>query len=308
MDAAAVQEGHIAVVGGRIWYQILGDNEAIPLVVVHGGPGAPHDYLEPLSELADERPVVFYDQLGAGRSDAPDDAGLWTNDRLVDELGRLLDALDLPRVHVLGQSWGSIVAAEYALRRPDRLASVVLANPCLSMPRFAAGVAALRAALPAEVQAVLDRHEAAGTTDSDEYQTALMEFYGRHLCRLDPWPDSLTRSFEQLNQTLYAQMFGPNEFAITGVCRRYDISDRLGELAVPTLFLCGRHDETRPQDTAFFHSLVPGAELVVFEESSHMPHFEEPDRYFRVLRDFLHRMGGGLPTAPTRPTVTTRGI
>ncbi len=168
MDGAAAREGHVTVTGGRVWYQVLGDTDAIPLVTVHGGPGATHDYLEPLSGLADERPVVFYDQLGAGRSDAPDDVSLWTNDRLVDELGRLLDALDLTRVHLLGQSWGSIVAAEYTLQRPDRLVSVVLADPCLSMPRFAAGTAALRAALPAGVRAVLDRHEAAGTTDSDE--------------------------------------------------------------------------------------------------------------------------------------------
>lgn len=224
----------------------------------------------------------------------------------MDELGSLLDSLDLARVHALGQSWGSIVAAEYALQRSDRLASVVLANPCLSMPRFAAGIATLRAALPAGVQAVLDRHEAAGTTDSEEYQAALMDFYGRHLCRLDPWPDSLTRSFEQLNQTIYERIFGLNEFAITGECRHYDISDRLGRLAVPALFLCGRHDETRPEDTSFFHSLVPGAELVVFGESSHMPHLEEPDRYFQVLRDFLHRMEGGSSTAPTRTTISAQ--
>ena len=304
MKAAATREGHVAVTGGRVWYRVVGDGDAIPLVTVHGGPGATHDYLEPLSGLADERPVVFYDQLGAGRSDAPDDVSLWTNDRLVDELGRLLDALDLTRVHLLGQSWGSIVAAEYALQRPDRLVSVVLADPCLSMPRFAAGAAALRAALPAEVRAVLDRHEAAGTTDSEEYEAATMEFYRRHLCRLDPWPDALMRSFGQLNQTIYERMQGPNEFTVTGVCRDYDIGDRLGQLAVPALFLCGRHDETRPQETAFFHSLVPGAELVVFEESSHVPHLEEPDRYLQVLRDFLHRTESDLPTASTRRTVT----
>jgi proline iminopeptidase len=157
------------------------------------------------------------------------------------------------------------------------------------MPRFAAGAAALRADLPEGVRVVLDRHEAAGTTDSEEYETATMEFYRRHLCRLDPWPDALMHSFGQLNQTIYERMQGPNEFTVTGTCRDYDISDRLGQLAVPALFLCGRHDETRPQETAFFHSLVPGAELVVFEESSHVPHLEEPDRYLQVLRDFLHR-------------------
>lgn len=282
-------EGYVEVRGGRVWYQVVGDGLKIPLVTVHGGPGGTHDYLEPLEALADERPVVFYDQLGAGKSDVPDDVSLWTNDRLVEELGAVLDARGLSKVHLLGQSWGTIIAAEYALRSPERLASLVLADPCLSIPRYAAGAAALRAALPADVQTVLDRHESAGTTDSEEYQNATMEFYRRHVCRLDPWPDSVMRTFGQLNQTIYERMQGPNEFAITGIYKDYDITDRLGELTVPTLFICGRYDEMRPEDTEFYQSLVPGSELAIFEESSHLPHLEEPERYASVLREFLHR-------------------
>jgi proline iminopeptidase len=281
-------EGYVEVGGGRVWYQVVGKGVKTPLVIVHGGPGATHDYLEPLEALADERPVVFYDQLGAGKSDVPDDVSLWTNDRLVEELGTILDALGLSKVHLLGQSWGTIVGAEYALRSPERLASLVLADPCLSIPRYAAGAAALRAALPAGVQAVLNRHEAAGTTDSQEYEEAIMEFYRRHVCRLDPWPEALMRTFGQLNQT-YERMQGPNEFVITGIYKDYDITDRLGRLTVPTLFICGRYDETRPEDTEFYQSLVPGSQLVIFEESSHLPHLEEPERCAHVLRGFLHR-------------------
>jgi proline iminopeptidase len=284
-----VREGRLEVPGGSVWYRVVGDGQATPLVIVHGGPGATHDYLEPLEALADERPVVFYDQLGAGKSDAPDDIEMWTNERMVDELGRILDGLALSRVHLLGQSWGTIIVAEYALRTPERLASLVLANPCLSVPRFAAAAAALRAALPADVRAVLDRHEAAGTEDSDEYQEAANEYYRRHVCRLDPWPDPVLRTFSQLNQVIYERMQGPSEFRITGIHKDYDITGRLGELTVPALFLCGRHDEMRPEDTAWYHSLVPGSELVIFEESSHVPHFEEPDRFQQVLRDFLQR-------------------
>jgi proline iminopeptidase len=298
--AAQVREGHVDVTGGRIWYRVVGGGEAVPLVTVHGGPGATHDYLEPLEGVADDRPVIFYDQLGAGRSDQPDDVSLWTNARLVDELTRLLDGLDLARVHLLGQSWGTIIAAEYALERPDRLASLILADPCLSIPRYAAAAAALRAALPAAVRAVLDRHEAAGTTDSEEYETASMEYYRRHVCRLDPWPDVLVRTFAQLNRVIYEQMAGPSEFVISGIHKDYDISDRLGRLALPTLFLCGRYDEMRPEETAWYHSLVSGSELVVFENSSHVPHLEEPGRYLQVLRDFMHRTEG-VPAPRTHP-------
>lgn len=121
--------------------------------------------------------------------------------------------------------------------------------------------------------------------DSEEYLGASFEFYRRHVCRLDPWPDPLMRTFGQLNQTIYERMQGPNEFHVTGIHKDYDVTDRLAELAVATLFMCGRHDETRPEETAFYQSLVPGSELVIFEESSHVPHLEEPERYLEVLRD-----------------------
>jgi proline iminopeptidase len=288
--AVQAREGHVEVIGGRIWYRIVGDGDAIPLITVHGGPGATHDYLEPLQALADERPVVFYDQLGAGNSDMPDDLSLWTNDRLVDELGRLLDALGLGSVHLLGQSWGTIIAAEYALAQPDRLASVILSDPCLSMPRHAAAVAVLRAALPAEVRAVFDRHEAAGTLDAEEYQAAYMEyFFRRHVCRLAHPPAAAMYTLTHINQAIYERMQGPNEMRITGIHKDCDLTDRLGQLSIPALFVCGRHGSTRPEDTAWYHSLVPDAELVVFEHSSHLPHLEEPEQYLLTLRDFLHR-------------------
>jgi proline iminopeptidase len=139
------------------------------------------------------------------------------------------------------------------------------------------------------VRATLDRHEAAGTTDSTGYEAAAMEYNRRHLCRPNPWPEPLTPAFAQLNYAIYEHMQGPNEFTITGIHKDYDVTKRLGELAVPTLFLCGRHDETRPEETSWYHSLVPGAELVVFEHSSHVPHLEEPERFLQVLRDFLYR-------------------
>lgn len=285
--ALLTRDGFVEVTGGRIWYRVVGDGDAAPLVIVHGGPGGTHDYLEPLQALARERPVVFYDQLGAGRSDAADDVALWTNDRLVDELGRLLDALHLDRIHLLGQSWGTIVAAEYALGQPERLVSLVLSDPCLSMPRYATTAAELRAGLPADVRDVLDRHEAASTFDSEEFQAAYAEFFRRHVCRLQTWPDAAVRTFTQINQPMYEHMQGPNELVITGVYRDYDLTDRLHELSVPTLFICGRHGATGPEDSAHYQSLVPGAQLVVFDESSHIPHLEEPDAYLRTLHSFI---------------------
>jgi proline iminopeptidase len=271
------REGRVAVPGGTIWYEVVGEAATTPLLTVHGGPGGTHDYLEPLAALAAERPVIFYDQLGAGKSDHPDDLRLWHNDRFVAELAALIDDLNYPRIHLLGQSWGTIFATEYALAHPERLRSLVLANPALSVPRYVAAAAALHAELPADIQATLNRHEAAGPTDAEEYQTAGMAFYQRHVCRLDPWPDALMRSFAQLNQTIYETMSGPSEFSITGIHKDYDITDRLPELRLPTLFLCGRYDETRPEDTAWYASVDQQLRLHVFHQAAETGHVPKPD-------------------------------
>ena len=298
-----VTEGYAHARGGRVWYQLVGNGPGVPLATVHGGPGATHDYLEPLEGLAGDRPVLFYDQLGAGKSAAPDDRELWTNDRLVDELEGVLDAAGLPTVHLLGHSWGTMPAAEFALRAPERVLSLVLSDPLLSMPLFAAATAELRAALPPDVQEILDRHERAGTTDSEEYQEASMEFNRRYVCRLDPMPEPLMRSFGQANQAIYEHMQGPSEFLITGSEKDYDITGRLGDITAPTLYICGRYGETRPEETTLYHSMTPGSELEIFEESSHVPHLEEPERYLEVLRDFLRRAEQTASHGRAQPTV-----
>jgi proline iminopeptidase len=152
MTFQAVQEGYVQVTGGRIWYKIVGlEKEAIPLLVIHGGPGATHDYLEPLADLADERPVVFYDQLGSGNSDIPQDKSLWTVGRFVEELTLLRQALGIPKVHILGHSWGTMVAVDYMLTKaPSGVASLVLSAPCLSISRWEADQRAYLAEMPRE--------------------------------------------------------------------------------------------------------------------------------------------------------------
>src|SRR5579863_3347561 len=153
------QEGYIPVDGYRVWYRIVGgsaDHEQIPLVILHGGPGAPHDYLENLAALAsDNRRVIFYDQLGCGRSDQPDDTSLWRVDRFVDELGTVRKELGLDRVHILGQSWGGMLAIEYALRQPQGLMSLILSNTTSSIPMWVAEANRLRSELPPDINAAL---------------------------------------------------------------------------------------------------------------------------------------------------------
>jgi len=294
-----VTEGRIAFGGGQTWYEVVGDGEEpgkLALLCLHGGPGAPHDYLEPLGALADTgRRVVFYDQIGCGKSWLEADPSKWTVELFVEEVGAVRDALGLDRLHLFGSSWGGMLAMEYALTRPPGLASLVLSSSPASIPVWADEANRLRSELPADVQRALDEYEAAGTLDAPEYEEATMEFYRRHVCRVDPWPDCVRRTFSGLAEhpDVYLTMQGPNEFVITGTLKDWDITDRLGEITVPTLITAGRHDEFTPRQAEALHRGIPRSELVTFEDSSHMQFVEEPERYHEVVAGFLGRVERG---------------
>jgi proline-specific peptidase len=290
------KEGLVSFRSYNVWYRIVGDREApgkLPLLCLHGGPGFPHDYLEPLETIAATgRRVIFYDQSGCGNSDHPPHPSMWTVPLFVEELGVIRRALGLERVHILGQSWGGMLAMEYALTQPAGLASLILADSLASMPQWIAEINRLRAELPSDVQATLLKHETAGTTDDPAYQEGMMVFYRRHICRLDPWPDPLIRALEKFmqNPEVYSTMWGPSEFHVTGTLKDWDIADRLGEIRLPTLVVGGRYDEATPAMTEALHRGIPGSKWVIFENSAHMPHLEETERYLHVLTKFLDRV------------------
>jgi proline-specific peptidase len=285
-----VQEGYVPVVGGLVWSQILNPGKGIPLLTLHGGPGSPHDYLEPLKQLADERSVIFYDQLGCGKSERPDDSTLWQRSRFVEELDQIRQALHLENFHLFGHSWGSMLAVDYAQTKPDGLTSLILASPALSISHWLNDMDVYRKRLPLEVQKVLTEHEMNGTTDSEDYQHAAMEFYERYLCRLHPWPEPLERTIAGEGTLVYQTMWGPSEFFMTGNLLHADCTAQLGTIEQPTLFTCGRYDEATPETTAWYQSLLPQSELVIFEQSAHMPHLEETAHYLQTLRTFLWRI------------------
>ncbi|MDD1753813.1 MAG: proline iminopeptidase-family hydrolase [Methanotrichaceae archaeon] len=292
---AKTQEGYIDVTGGRVWYKAVGiDREGIPLLILHGGPGAPHDYLEPLEALSDERPVIFYDQLGCGNSDMPDDPSLWTVEHFVEELSQVRDTLGLDEVHILGQSWGTMLTVDYMLTEGSKgVLSLVLAGPCLSAPRFVSDQREYLRQLPEDVQKTILESEASGNFSSKAYQDAMMTYYRLHVCRMGPWPDCLNRTFEKLGHKVYEYMWGPSEFTIKGTLADYNRSDRLKEIKVPVLFTCGRYDEATPSATAYYNSMLPGSEMVIFEDASHETHLEKSTEYLRTARDFLRRSESG---------------
>ena len=225
-----VQEGTIRVDGYKVWYRCVGRG-GIPLLLLHGGPGAGHDYLEPLEALAADRLTVFYDQLGCGRSDQLADRSLWRLERFVAEVDTVRRALHLEQLHLFGQSWGGWLAIEYLLTHPPGVVSVVLASTSASIPQFVAEAARLKAALPPAISHTLRRYEAAGDFHHPAYEAAVREFYKRHLCRLDPWPEPLRRSARNLTgNAVYETMGGPNEFIMSGNLQDWDRIERLFRL------------------------------------------------------------------------------
>lgn len=294
MGTIRIEEGYAPFRGYQTWYRVTGDLRASrpPVVVVHGGPGAAHDYVDAFRALANRgRAVIHYDQLGCGRSThlrckGPD---FWTVALFLEELDNLVAQLGVSSYHVVGQSWGGMLGAEHAVRRPKGLRALVIANSPASMELWVREANRLREALPPEVQATLLKHEKAGTTGSPEYAAAVDVFYERHVCRVKPRPQEVARTFAQIeaDPTVYQTMNGPSEFHVIGTLRSWSVIDRLDCIAAPVLLISGRHDEATPAVVQPFADRINNVRWVIFEESSHMPHVEEPERCMQVVGDFL---------------------
>jgi proline-specific peptidase len=283
-----VVEGQVPFRGYRTWYRDSGPEQSIPLVCLHGGPGSTHWYFEPLQELAREgRRVVVYDQLGCGNSDRPDDDDLWTVETFAEELDTLRDALGLERIHLLGTSWGSMLAQEYVLRGARGLVSLTLNSPPTASSTWAAEAARLKDELPEQHRRAFD--ELADDPEHPDYVAAEEEFWRRHICLLDPAPEFVRRGREERGKDVYRVLWGRSEWNPDGRLRDWDVRDRLSEIDVPTLITSGRYDECTPKLAEEAQRLIPGSERVLFEESSHMAFVEEPERFRAVLADFLER-------------------
>lgn len=288
-------ERMIDVPGGQVWTDTVGSGPRTPLLLLHGGPGMPSPYLDSLRALSADRPVVLYDQLGCGRSSRPPAAeGHYTAERFVAEVTVVRDALGLSEIHLLGQSWGGMLAALYTAERPEGLQTVTFASPVIDVARWVEDCTTLKSELPADVRDTIDRHEASGNTGCLEYAAASLDWWRRHVCRLVPFPDELERALAGFGAECYETMWGPSEFTCTGNLAGMELSSRLGDITCPVLFTCGRYDEAVPASTERFARLA-SAEFRVFEQSSHLAHLEERTAYLACVRDFLAHAEEGSP-------------
>lgn len=298
MSEQPVKEGFAPFGEWQTWYRVTGDLTAgpLPLVVVHGGPGCTHSYVDSFRDLAtlDGRAVVHYDQLGCGASTRLRDkgAGFWTVDLFLAELDNLLAHLGIhDRYAYLGQSWGGMLGAEHAVRQPAGLRALVIADSPASMRTWVAESIRLRKALPGGVHETLLRHEMTGDFTHPEYLAATGVFNRAHVCRLDPWPAEVERTFAAMEEdpTVYSAMNGPNEFHVIGTLKDWTIEDRLPQITVPTLIISGAHDEATPECVRPFATRIAQNEWVVFPHSSHMPHYEEREACMQTISAWLRR-------------------
>jgi proline iminopeptidase len=199
----------------------------------------------------------------------------------------VVHGLGLDRFHIFGNSWGGMMLQQYALDALSGAVSLTISNSTPSIPRFAVNVVRMKAELDAATQAAVDRHEAAETTNSAEYQAAIRTWNETYLCRIRPWPKELEDAFRNMGAEIFETMFGPSDFRIVGTIRDWDVFERLDEIAVPTLLLAGRFDECSPEDMQEMHHRIAGSRFELFESSAHMPFIEEPHRFDQVMRDFL---------------------
>nr|POE99407.1 l-amino acid amidase [Quercus suber] len=289
---------------GETSYKVWGSlgSGKTPLICLHGGPGAAHNYLLPISLISEDFgiPVVMYDQIGCGQSthfpDKKGDGDFWFPDLFMDELENVRAALGIKEFDLLGQSWGGMLAGQYAIeRQPQGLRKLIISDSPSDMKVWVQVANRLRKALPKDVQETLERCEREGRTDTEEYEKAVEVFYGRHVCRVLPFPKEANESFDQIKEdpTVYETMNGPSEFYVIGTLKNWAITEDLKKITEKTvpgglLVINGLFDEAQ-DETCLAYYLNPTCKTkwIRYPLSSHMPMLEETEAYVRDLGIFL---------------------
>lgn len=281
------RSGFVEVMGFKLFYRSFGGGNDV-LLCLHGGPGVPHYYLLPLAKLAtDNRRVVFYDQLGVGSSEKPDDLSLFNIERGAEEVEGVRKALDLGKINLLGSSYGGALALQYALKYQKHLKRLIIASGLSSVSETVNEMQRLKTLLPKETQEVMKKYESKSAFLHPEYLKAVDAYYHNFVCRLPEWPEDVSRSLNELSVPVYFTQNGPNEFTIIGTWKGWDITARLHEIKVPTLVTVGKYDEVTPRVAETIHKGISGSALTVFENSAHLTMWDEEERYLQVVKEFL---------------------
>ena len=283
-------EGYVDVTGGKVWYRIVGSGDKTPLLLLHGGPGFTSYYLNPMADLGKDRPVIFFDQLGCGRSASDVDSTMMTIENYVEQVEQLRTSLGIEDLYLYGHSWGTMLGMDYYLKYPKNIKAMILASPALSAPRWSEDAKELIATLPDSIQSAIQAAADSNAYDTPEYEHAVNVFYEKFVIRKLPWDANIDSTFEQANLNVYGYMWGPSEFTATGTLADYDRTDVLGQVNIPTLYVCGEFDEARPSTLEYFQSLTPGSKIAVIENAAHVTMHDNPKRNNEVIRNFLQEL------------------
>lgn len=280
--------------GYRVWTKRFGHGP-IQILTLHGGPGCTHEYFECFEAFfpQDRYQIIFYDQLGSYYSDQPDDPSLWTVERFCEEVEQVRQGLGLKNFYLYGQSWGGLLAIEYALKYQRHLKGLILSNITGSVAAYVTYLNTLRSQLPQTIQNALAFYEDQGDFLNPQYEKIMFEeVYSRHLCRMHPWPEALLRTFRHLNTQVYHTVQGPNEFVVTGNFKDWNQWHALKNITIPTLLICGRYDTMSPQDVERMGQLIPHSRVKICEQGSHCCLYDDQDTYFKAIHDYLADVEG----------------
>jgi len=285
----------------RVWTKRIGNNPRVKFLLLHGGPGATHEGFECFDSYFPAAGIeyYYYDQLGSAYGDQPDDPDLWELPRFVDEVEQVRQALGLDAgdFYLLGQSWGGILAIEYALKYQAHLKALVISNMMSSIPAYNAyAQRVLMPAMDQDALAEIERLEAARAYTDPRYMELLMEqHYVHHVLRMPPeaWPDPVNRLFAHLNQAIYISMQGPSELGASGKLVAWDRTADLGLISVPTLVIGASHDTMDPDYMEMMAGRFPRGSFLLCPDGSHMAMYDDQVAYFEGLIDFVRRVEAG---------------
>ena len=265
------------------------------LLVLHGGPGVPCDYVRDahLAYAQQGYRVVSWDQLGCGESEQPIDTSLWNVPRFVEEVEAVRSTLGLEQVLLLGHSWGGTLGLEYCLAYPQHVKAFIAVTIAFDQPLLQQGYVRKKQDLGAETVRMLALREAEGSTDHPEYQAAITILTYRHTCRMEKWPDPVVKSMRTVGRGPWRTMFGPYSFNCTGTLRNYNRNDDLHRLQMPVLMLASEHDYILPEFVDASAQLIPNAKCLIFRNCAHMPFWENPAVYHRTITQFLEELSNG---------------
>jgi proline iminopeptidase len=280
-------EGYADVRGGKIWYRVSGNGKQIPILMLHGGPGTPSHYLNPLNALGSDQKVITFDQLGCGRSDAISDTTLMTIDNFVEQINTLLKELQIDEVHLYGHSWGTMLGMDFYLKYPEKVKSLIFASPCLSVEMWENDADSLISTLPDSVQMVLRNNINGVAQDSATLAQAVVVYSDAFYTRKKPVSADLDSATWTTGLNVYNYMWGSNEFFARGTLKDYDRTKELSSIEIPTLYTCGDFDSATPKTVRYYQSLTPNAKLVVFKNAGHYTMHDAPEDNVKAISEFV---------------------